>query len=276
MKKKYYCKSCGKEISYNSAKYGSGLCKSCSQKGERSHNWKGGKPRCIDCGAILANYNSKRCRKCSAKHVGKLKKNVHKFSLTCQCVACKAKRGELKGINNPNYSSGKRAIVKHVCPYCNKVFYAPANRKFCSRSCANKYRWSNKEYKTKFSVKAKKLWEREEFRKKYLKSISRKKSKPEKELEIILNNLFPNEYKFVGLGDFFIKRFNPDFININGKKKIIELYSDYWHNLPEYKKRDKKRLKTYKKYGYDTLIVWQKELEDIDNLKNKLIQFHYA
>jgi G:T-mismatch repair DNA endonuclease (very short patch repair protein) len=84
----------------------------------------------------------------------------------------------------------------------------------------------------------------------------------------------PNEYKYVGSSDFWIEGLNPDFINCNGQKKIIELFGDYWHNREDSKIRDKKRLKIYKKYGYETLVVWEKELKDMNKLKTKLINFN--
>jgi G:T-mismatch repair DNA endonuclease (very short patch repair protein) len=32
--------------------------------------------------------------------------------------------------------------------------------------------------------------------------------------------------------------------------------------------------RTYKKYGYSTLIVWEHELKDIDKLTNRLMEFN--
>jgi hypothetical protein len=64
IQKIFNCLECGKNITHMALK---GLCKSCSQKGKRSHSWKGGLPKCIDCGKELGiyAYNKKsRCRKC--------------------------------------------------------------------------------------------------------------------------------------------------------------------------------------------------------------------
>lgn len=84
--KEYYCKYCQKEISRFSAIYGSGLCKSCATKirtqgknnpnygnhklkgkffGINSPVWKGGKPKCKDCGQELSHYHVKRCNSCN-------------------------------------------------------------------------------------------------------------------------------------------------------------------------------------------------------------------
>jgi len=93
-------------------------------------------------------------------------------------------------------------------------------------------------------------------------------------LNKILKELFGNEYKFVGNGKVWIEKYNPDFININGQKKIIEHFGEYWHNLPKYKIRDEKKLNIYKKYGYQTLVIWEHELNNLDKLKNKLLRFH--
>ena len=32
--------------------------------GERAYQWKGGKPKCLDCGKLLSTYKVKRCRSC--------------------------------------------------------------------------------------------------------------------------------------------------------------------------------------------------------------------
>lgn len=116
-------------------------------------------------------------------------------------------------------------------------------------------------------------WKDLEFKQKVLKKTirkSRKFNKKEQLLFKILNQLFPNTYEYVGNGKLWIENFNPDFIDIQNKQ-IIELYGDYWHNLPGYKERDMKRLKTYKKYGYNTVIIWGKELKDMNTLKRKIM-----
>lgn len=86
--------------------------------------------------------------------------------------------------------------------------------------------------------------------------------------------MFPNEYEYTGDGKVWFSVFNPDFINCNGQKKIIEMYGDYWHKLPNIVEKDKLRQKVYKRYGYKTLIVWENELQNVSELKRKLLNFH--
>jgi len=110
----------------------------------------------------------------------------------------------------------------------------------------------------------------------YLKKFNIKRkikiNKPESHLKEILQKISKNKFEFVGNRKFFIKRFNPDFVDFNNKK-IIEMYGDYWHNLPKVKKRDKIRYITYKNEGYNLLVIWEHELKNLEKLKNKIINF---
>ncbi len=118
--------------------------------------------------------------------------------------------------------------------------------------------------------------------KELFRSLNNKKNKSETFLEFILKKNVPKEYKYVGNGRFFIEKYNPDFININGQKKIIELFGDYWHNKPGIKEKDARKMKVYKNYGYDCLVIWEKDLKK-NNLEKRILDFnklksktHYA
>lgn len=115
-----------------------------------------------------------------------------------------------------------------------------------------------------------------EFTKKRLKACIKHPNKSEQLLNQILQQAFPSKFKFVGNGSFIIENFNPDFINCNGQKTIIELFGDYWHNLPRYRELDKRKMKAYSKYGYRTLIIWEHELKDKEKLIEKLGDFKLA
>jgi len=104
------------------------------------------------------------------------------------------------------------------------------------------------------------------------KAHRRPQNKLEKRVEELLNRIAPNQYKFVGDGKIYIHKFNPDFINCNGQKKIIEVYGDYWHNLPNYKIRDAERLKVYKEYGYETLVLWESDINN-NRIESELSKF---
>lgn len=173
---------------------------------------------------------------------GKKEKLFNHIS-NCKCPFCKAKRGELKGSKNYFYD-------KHHTEETKKKI-----------SLANKGRKCSKEIVIKKIQNA-------------FKALRLKPNKSEKKLTKLLNQILPNEYKYVGNGKMIIERFNPDFINANGQKKIIELYGDYWHNREDIKKRDKNRLRIYSGYGYKTLIIWENELKDFNKLREKILNFN--
>ena len=100
-------------------------------------------------------------------------------------------------------------------------------------------------------------------------------NKCEVKLTDLLNNLYPNEWRFTGNGDVWIGNLNPDFVSNNGKKLVIELLGTYWHNrrgLP-YHNSELGRIMYFNSYGYKTLIIWEGELNDIPNLATKISQF---
>ncbi len=71
---------------------------------------------------------------------------------------------------------------------------------------------------------------------------------------------FKLPYNFVGNGTLIIRGFNPDFVNTENKKFLIEIFGDYWHNRPDWAERDKRRLKTFLENGYKTLVLWESDI----------------
>lgn len=111
-----------------------------------------------------------------------------------------------------------------------------------------------------------KIWEDPEYIKKQIKSRHIKPNKLELKFESWLNENFPNEWKYVGDFEFWLGGKNPDFMNINGQKKLIELYGDYWHKNDN----PQDRIDYFNQYGFDTLVIWENELKDLNTVKNKI------
>lgn len=97
-------------------------------------------------------------------------------------------------------------------------------------------------------------------------------NKPESAILSILNSIYPGEWKFVGDGQVVISGKNPDFININGQKKIIELFGDYWHRG----QNPDDRAAIFAPYGYRTLVIWERELKNMDSVAEKIREFSEA
>lgn len=103
----------------------------------------------------------------------------------------------------------------------------------------------------------------------------------ESDLLSLLNELFQDDYKYVGDRSFIIGGKNPDFVNINGQKKIIEVNGDYWHSEEivgcNRNKHEQEMVQHYKGYGFDCLVIWESEFRNEANhgsLVDKLVYFH--
>jgi len=118
--------------------------------------------------------------------------------------------------------------------------------------------------------KMQRLWQTSDFVRKQIQARQVTQNKQEKVLEKIINVLYPKEYKFVGHGEFIIAGKCPDFINVNGQKKIIEMYGDYWHKNDD----PQDRINLFTPYGYDTLVIWEHELKDAARVKMRINKFH--
>ena len=53
---------------------------------------------------------------------------------------------------------------------------------------------------------------------------------------------------------------------------LIELFGDYWHTKRARETADE-RIDHFRKYGLETLVVWQKEMNDTDALVERIKQF---
>ena len=264
------CLVCGKEIYIIPAK--EGTAKYCSRKCWYEFKKTGAKKKCPVCGKEFyvarrrdqkghGEYCSKECR-------GKSRQK--RIARKCSCCG---KDFYVAPSRYKVYCSKKCWIAKfyqnnpkRICLICGKEFYAKPSCvkkgkvKCCSRVCQGKLRrivWAN------YSEK-----EKEDFIKK-TKNFSRP-NKKEEMLNMVLLDLFPGEYKYVGNREFILAGKNPDFLNVNGQKKIIELYGDYWHKGDD----PQERIDLFGQYGYDTLVVWEKELKNLGLLKNKLLSFN--
>lgn len=115
-------------------------------------------------------------------------------------------------------------------------------------------------------------WKNLKFVEKQRISRSIRPNKPETLILNLLNELFPNEWQYTGDFSFMINGKNPDFTNINGQKKLIELFGDYWHKGED--PEDRKSI--FKEFGYETLVIWEHELKNKEFLKEKILTFHLS
>lgn len=196
--------------------------------------------KCDGCGKIRELYRQgyhslcKSCVKKGARHPLFGKHHSEKS------------KQKIRGENNPRWKGGK---VKRICGVCGVVFEVDpciikyGFGKFCSHSCVRKGR----------------------------KGFPQHHTKPERIFkEICKKNNLP--FKYVGDSSFWIGKkpsVNPDFVESNGKKIAIEIFS-YWHDplrrhckVP-YSQTYEGRKKILKKYGWKLTVFWQEDLERED------------
>lgn len=137
---------------------------------------------------------------------------------------------------------------------------------------------------------AKKRWENPEYAKKVFVGNRKPFNNLEKEIDKILWEILPGEYVFTGDGSMPVEHKKPDFTNIKGQNKLIDVYGtnphadpkvfkaeqvNHYNRTAEYVwKCDEERLKILQDAGYKVLIIWQSELKDINKLKEKIIKFN--
>jgi len=113
-----------------------------------------------------------------------------------------------------------------------------------------------------------------EGRIKAAKAKGRRPTKPELKLEQWLNSHYPNEWRYNGKdrGGLIIGNLVPDFINVNGRKAIIEVFGEYYHDTNKFPNRltEKETIEHYKKFGFHCLVLWENEVYKEETLKEKM------
>ena len=127
----------------------------------------------------------------------------------------------------------------------------------------------SKTFREKMSQIVQECWKDPDYARKVLTQFLQQ-TRPEQLMEHLLDELFPGEYEYVGDGQLIIGGKCPDFANVNGKKKLIEVFGDYWHAGQD----PQERIDFFCQYGFDCLVIWESELENLEEVAEKLRQFH--
>jgi len=96
-----------------------------------------------------------------------------------------------------------------------------------------------------------------------LRSMNKRPNLIEQKLNNLLQENFPNQWKYVGGGEVVVGELIPDFININGKKEVLELFGNYWHDpetTTDWRRTELGRIMHYNCYGFRCLVIWENDL----------------
>lgn len=172
---------------------------------------------------------------------------VQKQAYRALCNSC-SKKGEKNwsfgmnrsGVRSRNWKGG---LVIFKCAYCGKEKEIPPSwirkggGKYCSASCKRRAQ--------KFSTHH---------------------TKPELIFEEICKK-YDLPFKYTGDGSFWIKNINPDFVECNGKKIVVEIFGVAFHsplftfkqNI-SYSRTFEGRRRILKKYGWKLIVLWDRDL----------------
>lgn len=105
-------------------------------------------------------------------------------------------------------------------------------------------------------------------------------NKPETVLINLLQIIDPNQWQFTGDGSVLKGYKSMDFL-CESRKKIIEHYGCWTHSCPIHfpnqgcRPNDSSdRIEHFKRGGYDTLIIWEHELSDLNKVVEKVKKFY--
>lgn len=225
VKVKKICEQCGKE--FEIPKFRSRIAQSYSK----------------DC------YHRFHTRKRVCKFCGK------EFEIKLSLI----KRGNGKFCSKECMDDWRKNRVKCVCERCKKEFWIPLSGiklgrgKFCSRECKDKWQSENPDYHQ------------------FLRGIRKKQILKPTKPELIFQEIcekYNIPFHYVGDGQLWIgkrKKLNPDFIEANGKKILVEIMGSYWHSPLMNNNLRKDSLLSYRKRHYKhcnwiPIFIWDTDL----------------
>jgi len=299
--KKHYrmknCLNCDKLLIKRQERFCSVFCANKSRAKNRIKRY------CLVCNKeFLAKENSgqKYCSRSCANKMNPQNRKGHFCSQEAAERISNGRRGKgssLKGktlIEILGLERGKKALIerKENPPFRDK-HHTKETRKILSekhigKPGPNKGKTKENDLVTKIRCEKMKITQRSLFKnqdykeKMLVKMRSRdnvKPTKPEIKLDSFLQKSYPGEWKYVGDGFTWIAGKNPDYLNVNGLKVVIEHLGCYYHGCPicfperKNKNDEEKRIQHFKEYGFECLTIWEHELNNLDIVKSKVDSF---
>lgn len=206
---------------------------------------------------------------------------IHSAESIARASSTKKQRfatGEIKAWNKGLTKENNKQIAtqsRKLSLLCKDGRRAGVNHPFYGRH-------HNESTKKLMSIRSRELQNKRilnpDYIKKYAKGLFTFPNRGEYQLATILKEVCPSEFRYNGdyrLGISF-DGLIPDFWNINGQKKVIELFGDYWHStkINKPKSAETRRVKNrYARCGVKCLVIWQSELGNKVKVKDKIRAF---
>lgn len=270
---KRVCLYCGKEFEVKAYEITRGKGKYCSPQCQYKGQIRKVKRVCEWCGkkfeVKLSRIKKGRGKYCSQKCAGKARGERSRSKRICEychkefiALNSELRKGKARFCSRECVFNSISNKIKCICKECGKDFeIKPSGLKrsrghFCSRTCAAKNNRRNRKGFPTHHTKPERIFE----------GICKKHNLP---------------FKYTGDSSFWIGKnpsINPDFVECNGKKIVVEIFGDWWHSpilnknisyVQTYEGRNKK----LKEYGWKLIVFWETDLlrEDVETfVLNKL------
>lgn len=157
--------------------------------------------------------------------------------------------------------------------------HTPESKQKMSQAQKGKNTWSkgrkaSEETRKRISEASKRHWQNAEYRDKVIREMIRgnhqRPTTPERRVISIID-LYNLPFKYTGDGSFIIHGVNPDFVNCNGAKVVLEIFGDHWHNPEgrdiEWRRTELGRIMLFNSFGFKCIVFWESELKSLsDNM----------
>ncbi len=247
------CSYCKKEFQTYRYLTDKGFMKFCSHKCQLDSHKNGKILKCKQCEKEFYTSGSgiKRGREFCSNRCSADSRKVIKIKLKCdgceKSIFRTLKQMKRQKTHYCSYKCYKKTVAAilypRICRNCRKKFFI---QKYANEHCGGV------------------------FCSKKCRIANIKPNNSELALFNLVNEIAPGEYKLNVNGGLKINNKIPDIVNVNGQKKVIELFGEHVHP----KEDEQKRKELFKEYGYDTLVVWSIEIYSKKKLRQKLIEFH--
>ena len=186
-------------------------------------------------------------------------------ALTGQTRTEEQKRNISVGISRSMTPEVRRRISETLMGHPPAFFSEEARRKI---SETHTEKVPSDETLKLLSESRKESWKDPEYQRHQMESWHTRPTQPELYVQKTLDKHFPGEWEYTGDGRVWLDGRNPDFMNVNGKKQVIEVFGMFWHEESE----EAERIVHYKKLGFDCLVIWEYDTlnEDlvVESVKN--------
>lgn len=190
----------------------------------------------------------------------------HAVSVATRLKISKSNKGKPSSMLGKKHT--KEALIK-IREFSKHIWQDPMYRKL--KSSITKEQWKDPVFRALMHSVRKRMWQDPNFVKRWMKKAQAKPNRAELFLLSVLQEIFPEDYKINIHADIMTLGGKvPDFVNVNGKKKLIELYGNYWHKG----ENPADRIAYFRQFGWETLVIWESELKNVNSLKRKILEFN--